>query len=201
MNRGLLVVVSGASGAGKGTVCRALVEKRSDVWLSISATTRSPRPGEVDGESYYFLEEAKFRSMIDEDGFIEWACFCDNYYGTPKAQVEKQLAAGRNVILEIEVQGAMQVRSEYPEAVFIFVMTPTWQELKKRLTGRGTEAAEVIQKRLERAKQEFAYIEKYNYILFNDSIEQATERFSAILDAEAMRTERNGDVIRAALEA
>ncbi len=201
MNRGLLIVVSGASGAGKGTVCHALVEKRNDMWLSVSATTRKPRPGEVDGQSYYFLEEEKFRSMIAEDGFIEWACFCENYYGTPKEKVEEQLAAGYNVILEIEVQGAMQVRSEYPEAVFIFVMTPTWEELKNRLTGRGTEAAEVIAKRLARAKQEFSYIEKYNYILLNDSIEKATERFSAIIEAEKMRIERNEAIIRAALEA
>lgn len=200
-NKGLLLVVSGASGAGKGTLCHALVQKRTDTWLSVSATTRKPRPGEVEGESYYFLEEAAFRSMIDEGGFIEWACFCDNYYGTPKARVEEQLAAGRNVILEIEVQGAMQVRSEYPEAVFVFVMTPTWQELKKRLTGRGTEAAAVIEQRLERARQEFSYIDKYNYIVINDTIEQAAERFGAIIEAEKMRTERSGDVIRAALEA
>lgn len=200
-NKGLLLVVSGASGAGKGTLCHALVQKRTDTWLSVSATTRKPRPGEVEGESYYFLEEAAFRSMIDEGGFIEWACFCDNYYGTPKACVEEQLAAGRNVILEIEVQGAMQVRSEYPEAVFVFVMTPTWQELKKRLTGRGTEAAGVIEQRLERARQEFSYIDKYNYIVINDTIEQAAERFGAIIEAEKMRTERSGDVIRAALEA
>lgn len=200
-NKGLLLVVSGASGAGKGTLCHALVQKRTDTWLSVSATTRKPRPGEVEGESYYFLEEAAFRSMIDEGGFIEWACFCDNYYGTPKARVEEQLAAGRNVILEIEVQGAMQVRSEYPEAVFVFVMTPTWQELKKRLTGRGTEAAAVIEQRLERARQEFSYIDKYNYIVINDTIEQAAERFGAIIEAEKMRTERSDDVIRAALEA
>lgn len=200
-NKGLLLVVSGASGAGKGTLCHALVQKRADTWLSVSATTRKPRPGEVEGESYYFLEEAAFRSMIDEGGFIEWACFCDNYYGTPKARVEEQLAAGRNVILEIEVQGAMQVRSEYPEAVFVFVMTPTWQELKNRLTGRGTEAAAVIEQRLERARQEFSYIDKYNYIVINDTIEQAAERFGAIIEAEKMRTERSGDVIRAALEA
>lgn len=200
-NKGLLLVVSGASGAGKGTLCHALVQKRTDTWLSVSATTRKPRPGEVEGESYYFLEEAAFRSMIDEGGFIEWACFCDNYYGTPKARVEEQLAAGRNVILEIEVQGAMQVRSEYPEAVFVFVMTPTWQELKNRLTGRGTEAAAVIEQRLERARQEFSYIDKYNYIVINDTIEQAAERFGAIIEAEKMRTERSGDVIRAALEA
>lgn len=200
-NKGLLLVVSGASGAGKGTLCHALVQKRTDTWLSVSATTRKPRPGEVEGESYYFLEEAAFRSMIDEGGFIEWACFCDNYYGTPKARVEEQLAAGRNVILEIEVQGAMQVRSEYPEAVFVFVMTPTWQELKNRLTGRGTEAAGVIEQRLERARQEFSYIDKYNYIVINDTIEQAAERFGAIIEAEKMRTERSDDVIRAALEA
>ncbi len=193
MNRGLLLVVSGPSGTGKGTVCRALLEKRPDIHLSVSATTRKPRPGEVDGVSYYFMEEAAFRSMIENDGFIEWACFCQNYYGTPKEKVEEQLAAGHDVILEIEVQGAMQVKSEFPEAVFIFVVPPSLDELEKRLSGRGTEKPDVIQERLKTALWEYSNMEKYNYILLNDEVDKAVERFINIIEAEKQRVERNAD--------
>ncbi|MBR5236002.1 MAG: guanylate kinase [Clostridia bacterium] len=193
MNRGLLLVVSGPSGTGKGTVCRALLEKRPDIHLSVSATTRKPRPGEIDGVSYYFMEEEAFRSMINSDGFIEWACFCQNYYGTPKEKVEEQLAAGRDVILEIEVQGAMQVKSEFPEAVFIFVVPPSLEELEKRLSGRGTEKPEVIHERLKTALWEYSNMEKYNYILLNDEVDKAVERFISIIEAEKQRVERNDD--------
>lgn len=199
MNRGLLLVVSGPSGTGKGTVCKALMEKRPDIHLSVSATTRQPRPGEVDGQSYYFLSEQEFRSMIEKKDFIEWACFCQNYYGTPKSKVEEQLAAGRDVILEIEVQGAMQVKSKFPEAVFVFVMAPSVEELERRLSGRGTESAEVVRERLKTALWEYSNMEKYNYILLNDDVDQAVERLISIIDAEKQRTERNGDLIREAL--
>ena len=192
MNRGLLLVVSGPSGAGKGTVCKALMEQHPEVCMSVSATTRKPRPGEADGVNYYFLEEEQFRSMIDNHEFIEWACFCQNYYGTPRKKVEELLEAGKDVILEIEVQGAIQVKSKFPEAVFIFVMPPSMEELEKRLTGRGTEAPEVIAERLETARWECSNIEKYNYILINDEVSLAADRFAAIIQTEKMRIERNG---------
>ncbi len=194
--KGLLLVVSGPSGAGKGTICQALLEQYPDICLSISATTRKPRPSEIDGKNYYFLSEEKFREMIENHEFIEWASFCQNYYGTPKKKVEELLAEGKDVILEIEVQGAMQVRSKYPEGVYIFVMPPSLEELATRLSGRGTENPEVVAERLETARWECKNIEKYNYILINDTVPEAVERFASIIEAEKNRTERNGEWIQ-----
>lgn len=200
MNRGNLFVVSGPSGAGKGTVCKALLEKRSDVVMSVSATSRAPRPGEEDGVHYFFISEAQFRERIDAGQMLEHAVFCGNYYGTPKTYVDEMLAAGINVILEIEVQGAMQVRAKHPEGVYIFVLPPSMHELRARLTGRGTEPAEVVEERLKTAAWEFGHIQKYNYILLNDDIDKAVERFSAIIDAERCRTERNIEFIKEVCE-
>lgn len=194
-NRGNLYVVSGPSGAGKGTICKALLEKRDDVVMSVSATSRAPRPGEVEGVHYFFLSEAEFENRIRTGQMLEHAAFCGNYYGTPKAFVEEKLAAGVDVILEIEVQGAMKVRAEHPEGVYIFVLPPSMQELRARLIGRGTEAKEVVEERLKTAAWEFGHIQKYNYILLNDDIDKAVERFSAIMDAERCRTERNIEFI------
>ena len=190
-SRGLLLVVSGPSGAGKGTICNALVGSHPEIFLSVSATTRKPREGEIEGKSYYFMQEEQFKDKIASGGFIEWACFCGNYYGTPKDKVEQLLDEGKDVILEIEVQGAMKVRSEYPEAVFVFVLPPSMHELRNRIVGRGTETEEVINERLKTAAWEFSHIAKYNYILLNDNIESAVERFSAIICAEKARVPRN----------
>lgn len=190
-DKGLLLVISGPSGVGKGTICREYIKNHDDCALSVSATTRSPREGEIHGESYFFMTHDEFRKKIDEGGFLEHAVFCENYYGTPKDAVMRMLESGKNVILEIEVQGALQVRSHYPEAVFIFVIPPSLDELEERLRGRGTETDEVIAKRLDRAKAEFKYIDKYNYVLVNDTVAAATERLQAIITAEKCVMSRN----------
>lgn len=195
-NKGLLLVVSGPSGAGKGTVCKSLLEQQKDIMLSVSATTRAPREGELHGVNYYFLSKEEFQSMIDNNELIEWAAFCGNFYGTPKKKVEDALAAGKDVILEIEVQGAMQVRSMFPEAVFVFVLPPSMSELKNRIVGRGTETEEVIAERLKTAAWEFSHIMKYDYILLNDSVDKAVERFRSIIAAEKCNAKRNIDFIK-----
>lgn len=189
--KGLLLVVSGPSGVGKGTICHEYLRTHDDCALSVSATTRAPRQGEEDGVNYFFMSREDFRKKIDEDGFLEHAIFCENYYGTPKDAVMKMIDSGKNVILEIEVQGALQVRAHYPEAVFIFVMPPSTRELENRLRGRGTETEEVIAQRLGRAKAEFKFIEKYNYVLVNDTVEAAIARLEAIITAEKCLMARN----------
>lgn len=194
--KGLLLVVSGPSGVGKGTICKEYLNKYDDCALSVSATTRSPRDGEVDGVSYFFLTHDEFRKKIDEGGFLEHAVFCDNYYGTPKDAVMEKLEEGKNVILEIEVQGALQVRSHYPEAVFVFVIPPSVETLEERLRGRGTETDEVIKKRLERAKAEFKYIDKYNYVLVNDTVSEAVCRLHSIIEAEKCVMARNYNFVK-----
>ena len=194
--KGLLLVVSGPSGVGKGTICKEYLKTYDDCTLSVSATTRAPREGEKDGESYFFLTHEQFRKKIDEGGFLEHAVFCENYYGTPKDAVINMLESGKNVILEIEVQGALQVRSHYPEAVFVFVIPPSTEELEKRLRGRGTESDEVILKRLERARAEFKFVEKYNYVLENDTVENAVERLHSIITAEKCMMTRNYNYLK-----
>ena len=195
-DKGTLFVVSGPSGAGKGTVCSAFMEKHPECLLSVSATTRSPRPGEKDGVNYFFLTEEEFKEKIANDGFLEHAVFCGNYYGTPKDAVLNAIENGKDVILEIEVQGAMQVRRHYPEAAFVFVVPPSMEVLEARLRGRGTESDEVIKGRLARAKDEFKFVEKYNYVLLNDTVENATERLAAIIRAEKCRMETNYEEVK-----
>lgn len=194
--KGLLLVVSGPSGVGKGTICKEYLSKYDDCTLSVSATTRAPREGEVDGVSYFFLSHDEFRKKIDAGGFLEHAVFCDNYYGTPKDAVMEKLDEGKNVILEIEVQGALQVRSHYPEAVFVFVIPPSMEELENRLRGRGTETDDVIAKRLQRAKAEFKYIDKYNYTLTNDTVENAVCVLHSIIEAEKCVMARNYEYLK-----
>ena len=194
--KGLLLVVSGPSGVGKGTICKEYLSRYDDCALSVSATTRAPRDGETDGVSYFFLSHDEFRKKIDAGGFLEHAVFCDNYYGTPKDAVMEKLEAGMNVILEIEVQGALQVRAHYPEAVFVFVIPPSMEELENRLRGRGTETDDVIAKRLERAKAEFKYIDKYNYTLTNDTVENAVGVLHSIIEAEKCVMARNYNYLK-----
>ncbi|MBO5452924.1 MAG: guanylate kinase [Clostridia bacterium] len=188
--RGLLLVISGPSGVGKGTVCNALLENSDDTVVSVSATTRKPREGEIHGENYYFYTEEKFKEMIAQDELMEWACFCGNYYGTPRTPVLEALKQGKNVILEIEVQGALKVKSKYPEGVFIFVLPPSLEELRNRLEGRGTESKEVVEERLQTAIKEIQQSIKYNYFVVNDTVEQATSDIKTIINAEKARVER-----------
>ena len=181
--KGLLIVISGFSGAGKGTVVKKLVEEYG-YSLSVSATTRQPREGEVDGREYYFKTVDEFRNLIDYNGFIEWAQYVDNYYGTPRKFVEDEMNAGRDVILEIEVQGAMNVKKQYEDAVLIFVTAPSADELRSRLQGRGTESEEVINKRLKRAAEESSDMDFYEYIVVNDDLETCVKDVNSVIVAK-----------------
>ena len=188
--KGDLIVISGFSGAGKGTVVKQLVEKYG-YSLSVSATTRAPREGEVDGREYYFKSVADFQLLIDYNGFIEWAQYVDNYYGTPRKFVEQEMEEGRDVILEIEVQGAMNVKRQYPDAVLIFIAAPSADELKNRLAGRGTETAEVIDKRMKRAAVESDDIDEYDYIVINDDLDTCVSKVNSIIVSKKCLLDNN----------
>lgn len=191
---GVLSVISGFSGVGKGTIVKKLVEKEGYA-LSISATSRAPRQGEVHGREYFFLTREEFHSMIENDGLIEWAEYVNNFYGTPREYVEERLAGGEDVILEIEPQGALKVKAQYPEAVLIFIVPPNAKELENRLVGRGTEEAETIKKRLKRAAEETSFIENYEYIVINDDIEDAVSDIHHIIQAASHKRERVGEFV------
>lgn len=191
MSCGLLIVLSGPSGAGKGTICRELCERNERYRLSISVTTRKPRKGEVDGKNYFFKDVEQFQKMIDEDQLLEWAEVYGNYYGTPREYVEKSLKEGYDVILEIDIQGALKVKEKYPNGVFIFILPPSMEELKKRIINRGTETEEEIMKRFRSAYEELNYITKYNYVVINDDIGEAIKKIESIIIAEKCRVDRN----------
>lgn len=195
-NKGRLVVISGFSGAGKGTVSRALVEKYG-YSLSVSATTRAPRTGEIDGREYFFKTEADFLKLIDYNGFIEYASYVDHYYGTPRKYVEDELSAGHVVILEIEVQGAMKIKAQYPDAILLFITAPSVEVLKNRLVGRGTEAPEIVEKRMRRAAQEAKDIDQYEYIVCNEEgkLEECMDRIHSIIESENCRVSLQSDFI------
>lgn len=194
--KGILIVLSGFSGSGKGTIMKELMKKYSDRYaLSISATTRQPRPGETDGVEYFFKTKEQFEEMIAQDKLIEYARYVENYYGTPKSYVEEQLASGKDVILEIEIQGALKVKEKFPDTVLLFVTPPSAEALKERLTGRGTETAEVIASRLSRAVEEAEGIEEYDYLVVNDVLENCVEEVHAIIQNEHARVPRNIDTI------
>ena len=196
MNRkGIIIVVSGFSGVGKGTIMRALTSKYDQYALSVSATTRDPRPGEENGREYFFVSNEEFEKLISENGLIEYAGYVDHYYGTPRKFVEDKLNSGIDVILEIELQGALQIKKQYKDAMLLFVMPPSAQELEKRLRGRGTETDEVIKKRLLRANEESVGIENYDYIVVNDDLDQCVERVHGIINAAHMAANRNQEFI------
>ena len=192
--RGMLIVLSGFSGAGKGTIVKKLIEQYG-YQVSISATTRSPRIGEVDGRDYYFKSKEEFESMIEQNGFIEWAQYVGNYYGTPRLFVEEALEQGKNVILEIEVQGALNIKEQYPDSILMFVAPPSANALKERLIGRGTEDMETIQKRLNRAKEEVNDMEQYEYLVINDKLDECVEEIHQIVLKESCRMKGQTDFI------
>ena len=183
---GKLFILSGPSGAGKGTICKALLAE-TGLELSVSMTTRNPRAGETEGESYYFVSKEEFLRKIDASGFLEYAEVYGNFYGTPKQPVIDKLSAGTDVVLEIDMQGALKVKENYPDGVFIFILPPSMSELRKRLTGRGTETAEAIEMRLGETLKELSYIDKYDYCVVNGQLEEAVARVKAIVTAEHSR--------------
>lgn len=192
--RGVLVVISGFSGAGKGTIMNELI-RQYPYFLSVSATTRKPREGEIDGREYFFHTEEEFEHMIEKGELIEWAKYVGNYYGTPKKAVEQQLEEGKDVLLEIEMQGGMLVKEQFPHAVLVFITPPSYEELEFRLQKRGTESAEEIQRRLARARQESAYMDSYDYIIVNAELSEAVNRVHEIITNEHYRVSNNRDLI------
>ncbi|MGI6180464.1 MAG: guanylate kinase [Agathobaculum sp.] len=181
MHKGTLYVFTGPSGTGKGTLLSRVMEGDDKVFYSISATTRAPRPGETDGVQYYFLSKADFEQKIAQDAFLEHAKYVDNYYGTLEAPVNEKLDAGCDVVLEIEVQGAMQVHEKRPDAVLVFIAPPSFEELAQRLRGRGTESEEKVQKRLETARREMQYADRFDYVVVNDEVDRAVDEIRGIL--------------------
>jgi len=189
MRTGNLFIISGPSGAGKGTLVRELVGRVPDVWVSVSVTTRRPRPGEVEGQHYGFVSDAAFDRLMEAGGLLEWAEVHGNRYGTPKAAVEAQVAAGRQVILEIDPQGAFLVKSVVVESILVFVMPPSWEELQRRLEGRGSETKSQVETRLQTAKRELELVGEYDHVVLNDDVSRATDELVSIIDSYANRPE------------
>jgi guanylate kinase len=191
MSRGLLLIISGPSGAGKGTVCDAYKQNcENNIWNSVSMTTRAPRAGEVEGESYYFVSREEFQRMIENDGFLEYAEVYGNYYGTPRAEVERKLSEGTDVILEIDIQGALNVQENTTEGIFIFILPPSMNELRNRIIGRASETPESLLTRFKSAYNEINYVNKYNYAITNHTVKQAYEDLKCIVRAERCRVTR-----------
>ena len=186
MQKGRLFVISGPSGAGTGTICKEILENEN-IRLSVSMTTRAPRDGEIDGVNYFFVSKEEFQKIIEERGFLEYAEVYGNFYGTPKMEVMDMMNAGIDVVLEIDIQGALQIKEAYPEAVFIFSLPPSMSELRKRITGRGSETEESLELRLGETLNEIAYIDKYDYCVVNGELQDAVNRVTAIIMAEHSR--------------
>lgn len=198
-NKGLLLVVSAPSGCGKGTILAEILQEPG-FYFSVSATTRAPREGEVDGMNYHFLSKERFEARIAEGGMLEYASYCGNYYGTPRKEVEDMRNAGKDVVLEIEVQGAMQIKKLCPDAVFLFIAPPSIGELERRLHKRGTETQEVIAKRVAEAAGELQYMEQYDYVVVNGDLAKAVSDFKAIVRAEQLKTKNNASLLKEVLK-
>lgn len=196
MKKGLLIVVSGFSGAGKGTLIKKLLEAHDNYTLSVSMTTRAPRPGEEDGKAYFFRTEQEFLSLADKGGFVEHAEYCGNRYGTPRTFVEEQMEAGKDVLLEIEMLGALQIKERFPESLLIYVMTPSADDLQKRLHGRGTETEEAVQRRLKRAVEESYGVNAYEYVVINDDADRCAREMHEIIQSAKCAVSRNKPFIR-----
>jgi guanylate kinase len=194
--RGSLIVLSGFAGVGKGTVLKSLFETHEGYAYSVSATTREPRPGEVDGVHYFFISKERFEQMISGDELLEHACYVGNYYGTPKAYVDRKLEEGFDVILEIEIQGALKIKKKVPEAILIYMLPPSAKTLKERLTGRGTETEEVILKRMKRAAEEAVGVEQYDYIIVNEDADECAQELNCLIRAQRLRASSNMSFIR-----
>lgn len=193
--KGILIVVSGFSGAGKGTLMKKLIGSYDNYALSVSMTTRNKRPGEQDGKDYFFVSKENFEEKIAQDGLIEYASYCNNYYGTPRDYVEKQLQAGKDVILEIEIQGALKIKEKFPTALLLFVMPPSAEELQRRLRGRGTESEEVIAQRLQRSSEEAEGIEEYEFIVINDDLDECVKEMHELIMSAHNTPDRNPEFI------
>lgn len=200
MSKGFLLVLSGPSGSGKGTVSQELLKKNKDIVFSTSVTTRTPRPGEVDGENYFFVDIDKFEDMAKNNELLEYAFVHTNYYGTPKEFVFNEIDKGEIVLVEIDVQGALQIKKNYKDAIFIFLIPPTIDELKERLTNRGTETEEEIKVRFENAFKELDFVGEYDYFIINDKVEQAVSNIETIIAAEKLRVKRHNDIKKEILE-
>lgn len=195
MESGLLVVISGPSGSGKGTICKRLIDDIDNIMVSVSATTRKPRVGEIEGINYFFIDEEEFLKRINNNEFLEHALVYGNYYGTPKKEVLKELENGKDIILEIDIQGALNVKKNYPKGVFIFILPPSIKELKHRIEGRGTDSKEVIIKRMECVYEELNYAFEYDYVVLNDEVETAVDKIKKIISAEKNKAIRNQALI------
>lgn len=189
MRKGNLFIISGPSGAGKGTLVRELLGRVPDIWVSVSVTTRAPRPGEVEGREYSFIGDERFSALVDNDGLLEYAAVHGNRYGTPRAAVQAKVAEGRQVVLEIDPQGAFQVKSLRNDSILVFIMPPSWEELQRRLRGRGSETKEQVERRLETAKRELDLVGEYDHVVINDDVLRAADELVAIIDSYANRPE------------
>lgn len=192
---GLLVVVSGPSGTGKGTLLSKIKERENNVRFSVSATTRAARSGELDGVNYFFKTHDEFDRMIKNNELVEWVKYCDNYYGTPKKYVEEIIKSGSDCFLEIEVEGALNIKAIYPDCITIFILPPSFEELRRRIEGRGTEKPEVIDKRMEKALKEMNFVDRYDYVVINGEIETAVNSIISILEAEKLKLKRNINIL------
>ena len=198
--QGLLIVLSGPSGSGKNTVCDEVKKNNKNIWESISMTSRKPRKGEIDGKSYYFVTEEEFKKNIEDDNMLEYAKFAGNYYGTPKKNIQKHLDNGEDVILVIEIQGALQIKQKVAQALFVFLLPPSMKELKRRLIDRNTESSSKVMERFERAYKEINELSKYNYVIVNDNVKDAAKKLESIILAERCRVDRIEEVFLDTIE-